>query len=123
MTFGENPLTPLRPDDAFKFSFSGLERRQLRGQVGDRLVDSAQFGLGFSRRQVVGTERLSNIRLELVSQNPEIGVAPHCPVSEFKLARLDAADDELAGNPVFLLGRQIAEGCALAVPFAVFCHG
>ena len=35
---------------------------------------------------------------------------------------MDTLHDEIARYPIFFLGRHIAQGCTLAIPFAVFRH-
>jgi hypothetical protein len=69
-----------------------------------------------------GTKSLRYVKLKLTSQDPEIWIAPHRALSVFELVGADTLHDEIAGHPIFLLGRHIAEDSTLAIPFAVFRH-
>jgi hypothetical protein len=65
---------------AVKFGLPRLKSGQFRRrQIGDFLLDGAQFSLRLFARQAVGANRLRDPELKLAPEDPEIRVAQTAP--------------------------------------------
>ena len=103
-------------------SLPRLKRRQFLHEVRNFLANLAQFRLSRSAHEVVRAKLFNDVLFKLTAQDSEIWVAPNRSFSVFKPAGSDALHNEIAAHPIFLVGRYVAQGCALTIPFTVFSH-
>lgn len=105
-----------------KIGLSGLKRFQFPLKIGYLLLDRSQLRITLDPHQVILSEFLSDVLLELTPQDSEVWISPYRSISVLKFVRLNTFDDEVTAHAVFTLGYYVAKGCSLSIPFAVLGH-
>jgi hypothetical protein len=99
-----------------------LKRIQSFLEFGYLLLDLPQFRLVLDLHEIGGSKLLSYVLFELASQGSEVRVSLHGRFPVFKLVRLNAGDDKLAGDAVLVLGGYVTERGPLAVSLTALRH-